>query len=136
MSNSTAGMYQFVPTADTLVATTEQAVLAAINTYAGAEIAANDEHIAEAFQMLKVKTIYGAQLPEGSIAYYYYFDDNNNAFLVIAGPAGMNAANQIQPKHGRLQLVLDIYGNIIGAGECYDTSLAFPPAAPNTPVFS
>lgn len=136
MSNSTAGMYQFVPTADVLVPTTEQAILSAISAYAGAEILANGEHIAEAFQMLKVKVIYGAQLPEANINYYYYFDDNNNAFLIIAGPAGMVATNQIQPKHGRLQLVLDINGNIIGAGDCYDTCLAFPPASPLSPVFS
>lgn len=131
-----SGMLQFTPIADILIPTTEAAVLAAISAYAGAEIAANSEHVQEAFQMLKVKAITCLDLTEGTVSYYYYFDDNNNAFQIVAGQPGLNALNQIQSMRVMLQLVLDPQGNILGTGECYTTSLAFPPASPFAPVFS
>lgn len=129
------GMLQFTPTASVLVPTTEAAILSAISVYAGAEIAANSEHVDEAFQMLKVKAITCLDLTEGTVAYYYYYDDVSNAFQIVAGQPNLNVLNQIQSMRVMLQLVLDDQGNILSTGECYTTSLAFPPASPFAPTF-
>lgn len=131
---SLPGILQNITTPSTLIATTEAEILTAINTYAGAEIAANSEHIQESFQMLKVKALVDLGFTEQSVSWYYYYDDNINTFQIVAGPAALNAQDQIQPQRAMLQLVVDAQGIITGAGECYVTSVAFPPAAPFSPT--
>jgi hypothetical protein len=129
------GMLQFVANnLNSLVPTTSAAVLSAVAAYGGTEIESNSEHIAEAFQMLTVKATFELGLESSAISYYYYLD-NNNAFFVIAGPAGLSATNQIQPYRAVLRLVLDANGNILSAGDCYVTDLAFPPASPFAHAF-
>jgi hypothetical protein len=90
----------------------------------------NGEHINEAVQMLKLQAQMQLGLAENDIAYYFYYNSTANIFQIIAGPAGLNTLDQIQPKRIMLQLLLDAQGLIIGNEECYVTEFAFPPASP------
>jgi hypothetical protein len=131
---SLPGILQNITSPNTLIATSQAEILTTINTYAGAEIAANSEHIQESFQMLKVKALVDLGFTEESVSWYYYYDANTNTFQIVAGPSTLNALDQIQPPRAMLQLEVNPEGIIIGAGECYVTSLAFPPASPFSPT--
>lgn len=131
MSN-TSGLYQCVPTQDTLISTTQAAITTALTANGGVELSMNGgagtEHILEMFQRLVYKATY--ELVLSTPQYYFYSSSlQPSSLFLIVGPAGMDVLTQTQPEHGRLELLLDNAGQIVQAGTCFVTQHTFHKAA-------